>query len=272
MSIDMTLFDPWLERWDLTPDGEAIQGTWACLLPVCRHGEAAMLKVKVTAEEAPGLDLLTWYDGEGAVRVFERGDTAILMQRAIGERSLKAMARAGEDEAALEVLCAAAARMQAPRAAPPPASLVPLADRFEPLRQGSAAHGGVLARCWTEARALLTSPREEAPLHGDLWHDNVRDDAARGWLVIDPKGFFGERTYDYAVMVTNPDFPMIAGDPQRFARRVAHVAGTAGLEPRRLIQCILVDAGLYALWSIRGGHEPIALAVAGMAAGMLDAA
>jgi streptomycin 6-kinase len=271
MSIDMTLFDPWLERWDLTPDGAAIQGTWACLLPVLWGGEAAMLKVKVTSEEAPGLDLLAWYDGEGAVRVFARGDTAILMQRAIGERSLKAMAREGEDEAALDVLCAAA-RIQASRAAPPPASLLPLAQRFEPLRQGSTANGGVLERCWTEAQALLARPREEKPLHGDLWHDNVRDDAARGWLVIDPKGFFGERTYDYAVMVTNPDFPMIAGDPRRFARRIAHVAGTAGLEPRRLIQCILIDAGLYALWSISGGHEPMALAVAEMAAGVLDAA
>lgn len=267
----MTLFDPWLERWGLTPDGAAIQGTWASLMPVGRDGEAAMLKVGVPPEEAAGLDLLAWYDGEGAVRVLEHGDTAILMQRAIGERSLKAMARAGEDEAALDVLCAAAARMQAPRKRPPPASLVPLSRRFEPLRQGSATHGGVLVRCWEEAQALLATAREERPLHGDLWHDNVRDDAARGWLVIDPKGFLGERTYDYAVMVTNPDFPMIAGDPRRFAQRVAHVAGTAGLEPGRLIQCILVDAGLYALWSISGGHRPIALAVAEMAAGVLDA-
>lgn len=268
----MTLFDPWLERWGLTPDGAAIKGTWASLLPVRRGDEPAMLKVGVTPEEAPGLDLLVWYDGEGTVRVLERGDTAILMQRAMGERSLKAMARNGEDEEALGILCAAAARILAPRKAPPPSSLLPLARRFEPLRQGAATHGGVLARCWDEAQGLLATARDERPLHGDLWHDNVRDDAARGWLVIDPKGFLGERTYDYAVMVTNPDFPDIAADPRRFARRAALVAETAGLELRRLIQCILVDAGLYALWSISEGHEPKALAVAEMAAGRLDAA
>jgi streptomycin 6-kinase len=272
MDIDMALFDPWLKRWGLTADGNPISGTWAKLLPVKRGDQPAMLKAAMTREERHGLDLLAWYRGDGAVKILERGDKAILMERAVGERSLKAMARAGEDEAALTVLCAAAKRLHASRSMLPPDSLFPLAERFKPLEAAATKHGGVLARCWTEAQSLLATARETRPLHGDLWHDNVRDDRARGWLAIDPVGFVGERTYDYAVMVTNPDFPAVAADPERIRRRAAFVARTADLHLVRLMRCIMVDAALYALWSMSEGHEPKALAVAEIAAGMLDAA
>ena len=60
MTIDMTVFDPWLKRWDLTPDGPPIAGTWASLLPVRRGGEPAMLKAGMTPEEKTALDLLAW--------------------------------------------------------------------------------------------------------------------------------------------------------------------------------------------------------------------
>jgi streptomycin 6-kinase len=272
MDIDMALFDPWLKRWGLTADGNPISGTWAKLLPVKRGDQPAMLKAAMTREERHGLDLLAWYRGDGAVKILERGDKAILMERAVGERSLKAMARAGEDEAALTVLCAAAKRLHASRSTLPPDSLFPLAERFKPLEAAATKHGGVLARCWTEAQSLLATARETRPLHGDLLHDNVRDDRARGWLAIDPVGFVGERTYDYAVMVTNPDFPAIAADPERVRRRAAFVARTADLPLVRLMRCIMVDAGLYALWSMSEGHEPKALAVAEIAASMVDAA
>jgi len=268
----MALFDPWLDRWGLTPDGEPIAGTWAKLLPVRRGDQPAMLKAAMTREERHGLDLLAWYRGDGAVKILQRGDKAILMERAVGERSLKAMARAGEDEAALTVLCAAAKRLHESRFLPPPDSLVPLAKRFMPLEAAASEHGGVLARCWAEAQSLQATARETRPLHGDLWHDNVRDDRARGWLAIDPVGFLGERTYDYAVMVSNPDFPDVAAEPERIRRRAAFVARTADLDRLRLMRCIMVDAGLYALWSISRGDEPRALAVAEIAATMVDAA
>jgi streptomycin 6-kinase len=272
MTLDPTVFEPWLQRWALTPDGAPIAGTWASLLPVRRGVEPAMLKAAMTREEQHGLDLLAWYDGDGAVRILERADKAILMERAMGTRSLKAMARAGEDEAALAVLCAAADRLHAPRGAAEPKSLQPLSVRFRPLEAAAIKYGGVLVRCWDAARTLLATSRDERPLHGDLWHDNVREDDSRGWLVIDPMGFHGERTYDYAVMLTNPDFPEVAADPGRIRRRAAFVAELAGLELDRLIRCMLVDAGLYAVWSMSGGHEPRALAVAEVAATMVAGA
>ena len=222
MSIDMMIFKPWLDRWGLQPDGSPIAGTWAKLLPVLRDGEPAMLKAGMTAEEKKALNLLAWYDGDGAVRILERDEKAILMERAVGERSLKAMAKTGDDEGPLTVLCAAATRLHAPRTTSPPDTLVPLSVRFEPLRQRALTHGGILARCWTEAQSLLATSRDERPLHGDLWHDNMRDDRRRGWLAIDPKGFHGERTYDYAIMISTPEFPSARPSPEQVQRRARH--------------------------------------------------
>jgi streptomycin 6-kinase len=270
---DEDLFAPWLARWALTPDGEPIAGTWAKVLPVRRAGgEPAMLKAGMTGSEAAALDLLAWYDGHGAVRLLERADDAALMERAMGERSLAASARAGDDEGPLRLLIAAAARLHAERANPPPHSLVPLATRFERLQPAAAAGGGILARCWEEAELFLATAENERPLHGDLWHDNLRDGLERGWLAIDPKGFLGERTFDFAIMTTTPDYPEIAAEPERLLRRARFVAETAGLDHSRLLRAILIDAGAYAVWSMSEGRPPAALAVAEIVAAALDAA
>jgi streptomycin 6-kinase len=268
---DEDLFAPWLARWALTSDGEAIAGTWAKVLPVRRDGEPAMLKAGMTEGESAALDLLAWYDGRGAVRLLEREQDAALMERAMGERSVAAMARAGDDDGALRLLIAAADRLHAQRAAPPPSSLVPLATRFDRLEPAAAAHGGILARCWDEARLFLATAEDERPLHGDLYHDNLRDGLERGWLAIDPKGFLGERTFDFAIMTTTPDYPEIAAEPERLLRRARFVADTAGLDHSRLLRAILIDAGAYAVWSMNEGHPPRALAVAEIAAAALDA-
>jgi streptomycin 6-kinase len=270
-SNDLALFAPWLTRWNLVPDGEVIVGTWAKVMPVRCNGEPAMLKAGLTDSEASALDLLSWYEGQGAVRLLERGDTAVLMERAVGQRSLAAMARGGDDERALRVLCDTATRLHAERAIPPPPSLLPLARRFERLEPASAAVGGVLARAWDEAKLFLATAHEERPLHGDLWHDNVRDGGVRGWLAIDPKGFLGERTYDFAIMVGTPDFPDIAAELERLRRRARFVADVAELDYSRLLSTVLIDAGLYAVWSMSEAQPDRALAVAEIAAAAVSA-
>lgn len=89
----------------------------------------------------------------------------------------------------------------------------------------------------TAAAELLSSPREESVLHGDIHHDNVLDFGERGWLAIDPKRLYGERGFDYANIFCNPNYG-IATDPAIFQRRVEQVCRLAGLERRRLLQWI----------------------------------
>jgi len=106
--------------------------------------------------------------------------------------------------------------------------LVPLARWFAPLEPAAAIHGGLLAPAAAAARVLLAEPREVVPLHGDLHHDNVLDFGARGWLAIDPKRLVGERGFDFANILRNPDAE-VATRPGRLARQAAVIAATASV-------------------------------------------
>jgi len=257
-------FEPWLARWALTPDGAPIVTQSSRLLPVRQGGRPAMLKIATEPEERRGAALMPWWEGDGAVRVLALEEEALLMERAMGTRSLIAMARAGQDDEASRVLCATAARLHLPRLQPPP-DLVPLPRWFAQLGPAAARKGGILARCARVAERLLADPRESVVLHGDLHHGNVLDCGARGWCAIDPKGLAGERCFDFANILRDPDFE-IAVTPGRMARQVAVIAAAAGLDPVRLLQWVFAFAGLSAAWIFDDGGDPrLDLAVAAIA-------
>ncbi|WP_085584648.1 MULTISPECIES: aminoglycoside phosphotransferase family protein [unclassified Pseudomonas] len=266
------VFGPWLQRWALVPDGEPVITLGSRLLPV-RQGDApAMLKVAVDAEEKFGNLLMTWWDGEGAARVIAHHGDGLLLERAMGRRSLMRMALNGEDDKASRILCSALARLHAPRPSPPP-PLVELAPWFASLRQAAERHGGPYVKSLRTAEALLAEPQDVVVLHGDMHHDNVLDFGPRGWLAIDPKRVRGERGYDYANLICNPELPT-AGDPGRFRRQVEVIAEAAGLERRRLLQWVLAFAGLSAAWFLEDDDRQAAagqLQVAQLAASALEA-
>lgn len=162
------------------------------------------------------------------------------------------MVRDGDDRQATEILCQVVARLHAPRAEPLP-ELIPLHQWFNSLWPAAQAYGGMLRLSARVAAELLTSPREQTVLHGDIHHDNVLDFGERGWLVIDPKRLYGERAFDYANIFCNPNYG-IATDPDIFQRRVVQICQLAGLERQRLLQWILAWAGLSAAWFMEDGE------------------
>lgn len=259
-SPDLTVVAHYLKRWGLTRDGDPIVTQAAWLLPVrCGH-RPAMLRLSEVIDERQAGALMEWWNGNGAARVIARNDKAILIERAMGRASLADMACSGRDDEACRILCDVAARLHAPRPAQLP-DLTPLAEHFRELAPAAAAHGGVLPRCWEIAQSLLANPLDVRPLHGDLHHDNVLDFEARGWLAIDPKGVFGERSFDFANIFTNPDLGdptrPVATVPGRFVRRLEIVAEAANLDRRRLLQWIVAWTGLSAAWFI-SDDDPLA--------------
>ncbi len=269
---DSEWFDPWLKRWALVPDGVPIITPGSKLLPVRQGDVPAMLKVAVDDEEKYGNLLMTWWDGDGAARVLAHHEEGLLLERATGQRSLMNMALNGEDDEATRIMCRALARLHAPRSTEPPA-LVELAPWFASLQVSAARYGGQYSVCQQMAETLLAEPRDIVVLHGDMHHDNVLDFGSRGWLAIDPKRVRGERGYDYANLICNPELPT-AADPERFQRQVVVICETAGLDRRRLLQWVLAFAGLSAAWFMEDDEQNAAagqLEVAYLAACALDA-
>jgi len=256
---DHGIFAPYLERWTLVPDGAELSTRAARLLPVKRGDEPAMLKVATDPDERHGAILLRWWAGDGAARLHEADGPALLLERAMGTRSLNEAARAGHDDEATIILCDAIAALHTPRTAPIPAGLVDLPTWFAELEPAARRHGGLLREAHATAQRLLSEPRDVRPLHGDVHHDNVLDFAARGWLAIDPKHLVGERGFDYANIFCNPDMdggPPVAIDERRFHRRLELVTSRAGLGRERLLDWILAWAGLSAAWILGDGDAP----------------
>ncbi len=263
-------FAPWLDRWGLTPDGEPFQthynGNW--LIPVRRQGQAAILKIAPSEHERAGAALMAWLDGDGAARVLAHEGDALLLERLPATRSLADMARSGDDDEAMRIICGVGDRLHAPRARPLPDHLIPLRSWFRALAPAAAAHGGVFDVSLAAAEALFAEPREVCLLHGDLHHENVLDVGERGWLLIDPKGLLGERTYEYATTLCNPDAAM-ALSPGRLARQAGVIAEAARLDRDRLLRWTLAHAGISAAWCMQDGHDPRpGIAIAELAAGL----
>ncbi|MBA1158350.1 APH(6)-I family aminoglycoside O-phosphotransferase [Microvirga mediterraneensis] len=263
-----------LNAWHLVPDGPLLTTRSSWVLPVRHEGSSAMLKVARIPDEQSGYHLMSWWDGQGAAKVFASSPGALLMERAIETRNLAQMAWSGQDDEACRILCDTAARLHMPRRSPPPV-LHPLEVWFQPLFQLAPEHA-VLAPAAETARQLLAAPYAVGPLHGDLHHENVLDFGERGWLAIDPHGLLGERTFDYANIFTNPDLSdpsrPLSTLPGRLETRLAIVIRATGSEPARLLRWIVAWTGLSAAWFIGDGDDKgaaIDLTINAMARGLL---
>ena len=84
------------------------------------------------------------------------------------------------------------------------------------------------------AKRLLLDQREVRVLHGDIHHRNIRK-SSRGWLTFDPKGLIGERTYDCANTLCNPDMPELVHNETRLLTNAAVLADALALDLSRIL-------------------------------------
>lgn len=258
--MENRLFNTWLNRWGLTPDGEPFETHTSQLLPVVvvKDGRKAILKITDDDSERIGCELMVWWNGNGAAKVLAHAAGAILLERATGTGSLADMSWTGNDAQTCRIICHAASRLHLTRNVSTPA-LTPLHHWFRDLAPAAKKYGGILTRCDSVANVLLSSPHDEVVLHGDLHHGNILDFGTRGWLAIDPKGLVGERGFDYANIFTNPDLAeptrSVAILPERFTQRVNIVSEIARIERLRLLMWIVAWCGLSSVWFLQEGDS-----------------
>ncbi len=247
-------FEPYLSRWHLTVDGLSVHAHSSDLLPVQRAGQAAMLKLARSHEERRGNELMVWWNGRGAAQAYEHDGPALLMERLEVTPSLTEMVRAGQDDEATRLLCRAAAKL--PRAQTWP-ELPTLRRWFQGLEKMASSAGSILFIALKTARELLDSPQDVGVLHGDIHHANLLSTAEGDWRFIDPKGLIGERGFDYANILCNPDLNA-ATAPGRLARQARIISETANLDYARLLRWTLAYAGLSAAWHLEDGDDEMA--------------
>lgn len=253
------------ELWSCQPVGDPMHGGVALIVPVAiPETPAAVLKVSFPH---PGnvhepLALHAWR-GNGAVRLLRRHDDryAMLLERA-GSTSLAALQ--DTDEAVL-VAGDLSRRLAIPAPAGCPPLQTQLADWHAGLTQGIQDFPG-LFDAGHVAAAIETidsaSPTgSDVLLHGDLHAANILESDRGGWLVIDPKGYVGDRAFDAGMVVKWVAVGLLEGaPPEGFSdvavRRALDVfAESADLDRDRVRAWARVHALFGAYWGRRFGFR-----------------
>lgn len=272
-SVPNALIAEFLDRWDLRPDGAALRGMVAVVLPVIRaDGVPAALKVQPVDEETKGepLALRTW-DGAGAVRLLDHDARTgtMLLERRDADTPLSTLPDA--DEAVL-ILAGLLSRLVA---VPAPAGLRQLSDIAADLlaRVPCAVRAlpdrgeRELVRSCASAVAELAERPGDRLLHWDLHYDNILSGQREPWLAIDPKPLAGDPGFELLPALRNRWDDIVAGGDVRrgVLRRFDLLTDTLGLDRDRATGWTLGRVLQNALWDVADGEtalDPAQVAIA----------
>ncbi|MFJ6431866.1 aminoglycoside phosphotransferase family protein [Streptomyces sp. NPDC091416] len=253
-----------LERWGLRPDGQAMHGVCALVLPVVRvaDGRRAALKLQPVDEETAGepVALRLWGEASaGAVELLEHDAVsgAMLLERLDGRRALSGVADARE---AVRVVAGLLTGLTAVRVAEG-AGLRGLGEaavrmvEAAPVVAGRLADAGerrLVADCAAAVREVAGEPGDRL-LHWDLHFGNVlagRGEGGDRWVAIDPKPLVGDAGFEL--------FPALADrfDAADVRGRFDLLTGALGLDRGRARAWTLGRVLQNACWETEeGGHR-----------------
>ncbi|WP_326659270.1 aminoglycoside phosphotransferase family protein [Streptomyces sp. NBC_00385] len=196
-----------LERWGLRPDGAAMYGVCALVLPVVRvaDGRRAALKLQPVDEETVGEPVaLRWWGeaGAGAVELLEHDAVtgAMLLERLDGRRALSGVADARE---AVRVVAGLLAGLTSVRVGEG-AGLRGLGEAAARLVEAAPVVAGrladeeerrLVADCAAAVREVAGEPGDRL-LHWDLHFGNVLAGRGGRWVAIDPKPLVGDAGFE----------------------------------------------------------------------------
>ncbi len=237
------------ERWSLTlGDPYEPGGVTAWVAPaVTVSGEKVVLKVGIDHPEGrdEGRGLQAW-EGAGAVRALAvtrlEGSTALLLEQCEPGTPLSVLPEPEQDLVVASVL----QRLWSVPAGP---GFRPLSEMCEQWAAEADPDAAGLDRGLAVAGIdlWLQLSREDdnsVLLATDLHAGNVLSAQREPWLMIDPKPYVGDPTYDLLQHLLNCQERLLA-DPLAL---IARMAGLAGLDPYRLRSWLFARLVVEARW------------------------
>lgn len=216
------------------------------------------LKVLSKDDERRSGDVLEAFEGRGTVCLVARTADGLLLERLHPATPLSTLV-AANDEDATAVLARVIAALE-PRSIPPGTPAVAeWASSFDSYLESGDRKipHDVVRRAQSTYLTLCDSQRDVRLLHGDLHHDNVLFDAARGWVAVDPKGVVGELEYEVGAALRNPiDLPSLFTNAAVIDTRVRILSETLHLDSARVVAWGFAQAVLATIWLVED-DEPV---------------
>ncbi|SNT37718.1 streptomycin 6-kinase [Tropicimonas sediminicola] len=184
-----------------------------------------------------GAEILSLWDGNGAVKLIDRTGNAMLLEWLPGP-SLREKAPCGQDQMAAKVISELSLKLRLSKAD----GFIELKDHFGGALPKAEISGfpepyrDAFGRAQTMWQALLRTTEEMCLMHGDLNHDNILW-SDRGWVVIDPKGVVADPCYEFSVVFRGPvGEEARAAKPERILELAELLARGANLDRTRILQ------------------------------------
>jgi streptomycin 6-kinase len=269
--LAMTKVFEYVRAWKFTDPHPFAQTVTSHLYKVTWNGGPAVLKLFTpigARDEKSGAIALQCFNGHGSVRLLRHDDQAQLLEYIEGE-DLKSLVKRGDDQRATLIIADVINRLHHAHAGPVPDGLQPLAVRFRSLfkRVKRDIRNSVYTKAADVANKLLSTQKQVSILHGDMHHENVKFSHVRGWVALDPKGLYGECTYDAANVLCNPaGMDDLVADKGRLINSAALLATALQLDTSRVLAFTFAHAALSASWSLEDHQDPtLALRIAAIA-------
>ena len=217
-------------RWELRLGAPFAEGMCSWVAPaLLRDGSVAVLKVGMPHMEAEHeIAALRFWDGEGAVRVYEADEElgAMLIERCVPGTPLAVLPEPEQDIVMAETLRRLWKTPPKPHPFRPLAAMIQhwsketLAARERWVDPGLVQEG---LRLFAE---LAGSAPVEVLLATDLHAGNVLRAEREPWLAIDPKPFVGDPAYDATQHLLNCR-ERLTSDPEGLVQRFAGLLGVS---------------------------------------------
>lgn len=148
---------------------------------------------------------------------------------------------------------------------------VPNPDHLHPLRQWMRAlfdwsprpdliAPDMIQRAQELGAALFARSTRSCLLHGDFQHKNLLQRSSGDWVIIDPKGLYGDPGFEFAAWMYNPAGVTARDDYLELAtRRAAICSDIWNIDQQELIDWAFVGAVLsMCWWNSESGPEELA--------------
>ncbi|MFK4823819.1 aminoglycoside phosphotransferase family protein [Paenochrobactrum sp. BZR 588] len=212
-------------------------------------------------DELRGFHYLKWHNGGACVRLLDFQGRQMLLEYASDKTLKQVITEQSDNDAtdiAAEVIKDLLAQSDKMADKPVPAQLQPLRDRFKSLFNKADQERidnaeSFYIKAGAIAERLLDNQRNLRVLHGDIHHENIML-SKRGWLVIDPKGLYGDMGFDTANMFYNPLHQIdLTADPSRIGKMAECFATALNQTPRHILDYAVSYGALSASWHAEDG-------------------
>lgn len=223
-----------LDRWELRPEGDPVDGRGAIMAPVrTSEGLRAMLKIGGSDAESEHEHLvLRRWGGDGAVRLLSADPPrrALLLER-LGPATLRPL----PDVEACDIVAGLYGRLHIspmPQLRSLTSQLEHWTREFEALPRSAPIPRRLVEQATGISRELVDEPATTV-LHGNLHYGTVLAADREPWLAIAPKPMNGDPHYELAPMLWHR-FDDVTGDVRGGVRRRFHrLVDASGFDEER---------------------------------------